>query len=313
MTNDRDEFPAATKRDLSLRSAHRCSICRTLTVRPHSDGAKAVITGVAAHICAAAPGGPRFDANQTPEERSAPTNGIWVCHDCSDLIDKDSAAHPVESLRTRKSAHEQWVAQEDFVPKLPRMFIQTHAGLVLQTAGPSAVTGEMIERFRDHVIEVAASSRHQLVQLRVKVQLMESVVAASVLDQPVGIAVKIGPEQSHWVANGSGGGSVTTSGSLSLSNRFVVEQEKVLPGRPLRILLRTTRSERLSRLLTWNPDGDESWTAYAEGSFLYLDQGQLFERAFLLRIVQDDNRMITALHAIEPGQQTVLEMCGFGF
>jgi hypothetical protein len=131
-------------------------------------------------------------------------------------------------------AHEQWVKQEDFVPGLPTVSIQTYAGLVLPIRGPSTVTGEMIEKFRDHVIEIATSSRHELVQLRMKVQLMESVVGVSVLDQPVGIAVKIGPEQSQWVANAWGGGSVTTSGSLSPSNRFMVDQEKALPSRPLR-------------------------------------------------------------------------------
>ena len=100
---------------------------------------------------------------------------------------------------------------------------------------------------------------------------------------------------------------------MSPSNRFFVEQEKALPGRPLGISLRTTRSERLSQLLACNPDNDESWTAYAQGSYLYVDQGQLFEQNFLIRIVQDDRRMITALQPVDTGEQTVWEMSGFGF
>lgn len=36
MTGHRDEFAAATKQVLALRAAHRCSLCRTLTVRPHT-------------------------------------------------------------------------------------------------------------------------------------------------------------------------------------------------------------------------------------------------------------------------------------
>src|SRR6267378_45710 len=99
MTTDRDEFTAETKRDLALRAAHRCSRCRKLTVRPHSDGARAVFTGVAAHICAAAAGGPRFDSTQSPEERRAIVNGVWVCHSCSDLIDKDSVEFSADVLR----------------------------------------------------------------------------------------------------------------------------------------------------------------------------------------------------------------------
>jgi hypothetical protein len=313
MTGDRDEFPAATKLALALRAAHRCSLCKTLTVRPHSNIGKAVITGVAAHICAAAMGGPRFDIKQSPGERRAPANGIWVCHDCSDLIDKDPAAYPIELLRAKKLAHEQWVSQEDFVPGLPTISIKTYGGLVLPARGPSTVTGEMIERFRDHEIQVSTSSRHELVQLRMTVQLMESAMGVSVIDQPVGIAVNIGPELSPWVASASGGGSVTTSGSLSPSNRFVVEQETVIPGRPLRFILRTARSERLSHILGWNPEDDDAWSAYAEGTFLYSDQGQLFERAFVLRILQDDKRMISALPTEELGGQKRREMSGFGF
>jgi len=59
MTADRDDFTLETKRVLALRSAHRCSNpqCRNLTVRPHSDAARAVLSGVAAHIFAAAPEG----------------------------------------------------------------------------------------------------------------------------------------------------------------------------------------------------------------------------------------------------------------
>ncbi len=39
--------------------------CRRLTIGPNSDAAKSTSTGVAAHIRAAAEGGPRFDPDQT--------------------------------------------------------------------------------------------------------------------------------------------------------------------------------------------------------------------------------------------------------
>ena len=42
-----------------------------------------------AHICAAAQGGPRYDASMTPEERKSFENGIWLCQSCSKLIDTD--------------------------------------------------------------------------------------------------------------------------------------------------------------------------------------------------------------------------------
>ncbi len=52
-----------------------------------SDGV--VNIGVAAHITAAAAGGPRFDPNLTPDQRRALANGIWLCQSCAKLIDCD--------------------------------------------------------------------------------------------------------------------------------------------------------------------------------------------------------------------------------
>ena len=311
---DRDEFPASTKRNLALRAAYRCSLCRTLTVRPHSDNGRAVITGVAAHINAAALRGPRFDADQTSDERRAPSNGIWVCHNCSDLIDKDPAAFPPETLRGQRLQHEQWVGQQDFVPALPSIFVQTCVGLALPTEGSGTVTGEMIEKYRDHVIEIGATSRHELVQLKMRVQFPESVMGVAIREQPVGLGVSIRPEASPFTANASGGGSVTVQGRMSPSNCFVVEQERVVPGRPLKFMLRTRRSDRLDLLLrNFIEEDDDAWRTYAEGSFLYSDEGQFFERLFVLRLIQDENRMVSALPIEQLSEQRRREIAGFGF
>ncbi|WGR95801.1 hypothetical protein MTX26_08925 [Bradyrhizobium sp. ISRA443] len=66
------------------------------------------IIGVAAHIRAAAPGGPRFDASQTPAERSSIRNALWLCGSCSILIDKnaglDFSIHELEEWKSRAEA-----------------------------------------------------------------------------------------------------------------------------------------------------------------------------------------------------------------
>lgn len=59
--------------------------------------------GVAAHICAASAGGPRFDPCQTAVQRSESENGIWLCQNCGRLIDADPRKYPVETLRTWKA------------------------------------------------------------------------------------------------------------------------------------------------------------------------------------------------------------------
>jgi len=102
----RDDFPIAIKRILAQRSGYLCSKpgCRKLTIRPHSDPEKSLSNGVAAHINAASKNGPRYDPNQSEEERSSINNAIWLCHDHSDIVDKDEKKYPEELLREWKKS-----------------------------------------------------------------------------------------------------------------------------------------------------------------------------------------------------------------
>lgn len=110
---DRDDFPASTKRTLAIRAAHFCSNpdCLKLTAGPHSDKNKSLTTGHAAHIHAAAKNGPRFNPRQTPAERKAISNGLWLCRECGDIVDKDDSKHPAPLLRRWKMSHEALIAE----------------------------------------------------------------------------------------------------------------------------------------------------------------------------------------------------------
>ncbi|NWK46425.1 hypothetical protein [Ralstonia pickettii] len=103
----RDDFKAPQKTELAKRVNYRCSLCDAQTLAPKRGSDQAFGVGKAAHIKAAAPGGPRYDPNQTPEERSSIRNGIWVCANCSDEIDRDEESFPVEELLRRKATAEQ--------------------------------------------------------------------------------------------------------------------------------------------------------------------------------------------------------------
>lgn len=109
----RDEFPIRTKRTLAIRAAHFCSNpqCLKLTAGPHSNEAKSLTTGHAGHIHAAAPNGPRYDPNQTSAQRKSIANGIWLCRECGDIVDKDDCHHSVGLLREWKSNHETLIAE----------------------------------------------------------------------------------------------------------------------------------------------------------------------------------------------------------
>ncbi|KAB1067331.1 hypothetical protein F6U93_11290 [Tamlana haliotis] len=108
MALNRDNFTAKTVDILAKRVGYLCSNpnCRKATVGPNTAKDKATIVGVAAHITAASSGGPRYDGTLTTEQRKDIDNGIWLCVNCSTVIDKDPNAFPIEMLNEWKEFSE---------------------------------------------------------------------------------------------------------------------------------------------------------------------------------------------------------------
>ncbi len=104
----RDDFPRRTIETLAKRVGNRCSNpdCGQTTSGPHTEDAKAVNIGVAAHITAASIGGPRYDPSLTPKERQSIKNGIWLCQTCAKLVDSDESRYLVTLLRDWKKRAE---------------------------------------------------------------------------------------------------------------------------------------------------------------------------------------------------------------
>lgn len=105
VANNRDDFSEPTKRTLAERVGWRCSFpnCGQITVGPSlSDSSARINNGVAAHICAASPNGPRFDPLMTSEQRKHIDNGIWMCRDHGSLIDSDFLIYSVSQLKEWK-------------------------------------------------------------------------------------------------------------------------------------------------------------------------------------------------------------------
>jgi hypothetical protein len=104
----RDDFPQRVIRILERRCGAACSNpgCRQPTSGPGQEPNTTINMGVAAHITAAAPKGPRHDKSLTPDQRSSALNGIWLCTYCSKLIDSDVARYASETLRQWKKQAE---------------------------------------------------------------------------------------------------------------------------------------------------------------------------------------------------------------
>jgi hypothetical protein len=109
LMNNRDGFSEKVRRAVAARAGWHCSLagCAKLTVGPSEEAPRKIANiGKAAHICAAAPGGSRYDSPMTPEERAGLDNAIWLCSDHATLIDQDKVTYTADSLRKMKREHE---------------------------------------------------------------------------------------------------------------------------------------------------------------------------------------------------------------
>jgi len=111
----RDDFSPKTIETVAKRASFICSNpnCRSLTLCPSDvEPKKFIYIGKVAHITAASQEGPRFDSSLTPEQRSSSDNGMFLCSNCADMIDKNNGLDfPAALLKIWKYEHEKWVKE----------------------------------------------------------------------------------------------------------------------------------------------------------------------------------------------------------
>jgi hypothetical protein len=141
---NRDDFSEKTKDRIGKRVGFHCSepTCNKYTIGPEQEGVGIVNIGVAAHITAAAPGGPRYDADLTSEQRKSYENGIWLCQTHAKLIDDDARKYTSEVLKEWRESAERRAA--DRVGKSPSLETIT---------GGTWITPQNSEQFVSRTIE----------------------------------------------------------------------------------------------------------------------------------------------------------------
>jgi len=104
----REDFTLRQREILARRAGGRCSNpqCGAPTFGPQMHPERALNVGVAAHITAAAPGGPRYEIAMSTVERTSLENAVWLCQNCAKLVDNDPLRFTVRLLR-------RWKAQAD--------------------------------------------------------------------------------------------------------------------------------------------------------------------------------------------------------
>ena len=113
---DRHDFTASTRTTIAERSGYKCAspTCLAVTVGPAKrDAESSTRVGMAAHINAASPNGPRYLSTQTESERRSAENGLWACETCGKQIDSDESGHTTEELKEWKATAER-KAQAEF-------------------------------------------------------------------------------------------------------------------------------------------------------------------------------------------------------
>jgi len=122
---------------IAKRAGWLCSFptCRSHTVGATSDDEGDINIGTAAHICAAARGGPRYDETMSPEDRSSVKNGIWMCRDHGKAIDSTDPEFTAERLR-------EWKKQAEYESRRRVLRNEAAAGQAV------AATTQLAERIR---------------------------------------------------------------------------------------------------------------------------------------------------------------------
>jgi len=161
--SNRDNFSQTIKNRAAARAGWQCSFegCTQKTHGPSAESPEAVSNiGVAAHICAAAPGpgARRYDETMSREERSGIGNAIWLCANHATLIDRDEVTYTPGRVRAMKAAREKASDEE----------LRAGKGEGLFAIGPDIVcTGDFTQvaagSWTVHLKNFVAGGEHELI------------------------------------------------------------------------------------------------------------------------------------------------------
>lgn len=177
--NKSDNFPQKVKVKIAQRAGYICSNpqCSRLTIGPSMrDYESSENIGVAAHICAASPGGPRYDFNQSENERKGIENAIHLCASCSVLIDRNNGIdYPKELLQKWKHDHEKIIKKNlegthSVLMSIRDEEVQFSKEVVTILEDKGSLFIDLLDENREYVILSISDIRNNLVKIKGKVK-----------------------------------------------------------------------------------------------------------------------------------------------
>lgn len=299
----RDEFPQGVKKTVAERAAYFCSRpeCRQLTVGPHSDPNKSANKGVAAHIRAAAEGGPRFDLNQNVNERKGIDNAIWLCHSCSDLVDRDEKRFHADLLEAWKSEHEHLIAQDGELPLLPDITLRSKHGLTLPNDGPFEILSTDIAKLREHTLEIKNGTQWSVKHLSCRIQFPEPITYYEILERPAGVSVECRPDRMELTVVGTGIASVRVTGPLRYALDYKLDIDQLPVSRHIKVRFYSQVDEKNRTSMAVNPVALEH---HILGECQYQLLGTDQRRKFLVPLSFDSEKRLIASEPAEDDDGT---------
>jgi hypothetical protein len=207
----RDNFTELTRVLLRERVGGRCSKpdCRKATTGPKLNGHGAVRLGRAAHITAAAAGGPRYSKLLTQAQRRHIDNAIWLCNDHADEVDADQCRYSVDELRRWKAEAEQR-AHDEIGKPLPCKEDAINQAIAVLGAAPGKFVPTAINNTHQAVssilreLDPTATVRTEYIDGRtcfhvesaepIRITLKRSSPFADDLDEVIGAALRNGED-----------------------------------------------------------------------------------------------------------------------
>ena len=270
----RDDFPLSVRNKLRDRVLHRCSKpgCRVPTSAPQDEDGLTNV-GKAAHICAASPGGPRYDEKMTPNERKAFSNGIWLCAIHADEIDRDVAIHTPKLLKEWKRQAEA-AAKSELGKVLPKASDATDLVALTLTGMSKQFLPNAIRQVHEGSAQVlaAADPRFDVVSRHDPVRGTSFQVNAK---ENVKLAMLVGGDDAQVAAAGY-------AALLETGHGFEIDSKNVdFRGSPLFQVIQEMAGED-GAMLRFSPHGKDvvfklSATEPSTGNKIFLDdmQGKL--------------------------------------